>query len=70
MSRRGFHGRYDFSNMEVFCVCGHKLGIHCAPNPTGIRDCMYGSFAGNTQCECKSFIPKKLDASPSQGERG
>ncbi|TVL99549.1 MAG: hypothetical protein CV087_17470 [Candidatus Brocadia sp. WS118] len=47
---RGVKGRYDFSNMEAFCTCGHKLGIHCAPNETGIRDCMH------SDCQCKQFV--------------
>lgn len=55
---RGFHGRYDFSNMEDICKCGHKLGDHCMANPTGLRDCMVESMGG-PKCNCEAFRPNQ-----------
>lgn len=56
---RGFSGQYDFADMEAMCVCGHKLGVHCAPNSTGIRDCLGPDGESDSACWCKSFKPAK-----------
>ena len=32
-------GRFDYTNLNLFYVCGHRLGIHAAENETKTRPC-------------------------------
>ena len=56
MSRsRTADGKYDYDNFDLMCVCGHRLGVHCAPNDTPMRDCMNGDVGDGKPCGCKNF---------------
>lgn len=48
-------GRYSYSNMELLCKCGHKLGAHTAEYP---HDCCYGENPEEYKqvCDCNGFI--------------
>lgn len=69
---RGADGRYQhFGNFNRLCVCGHRLGIHCA----GGWDCFAapeGEFKveGLTErCKCQKFRPsrRKSALTPAKG---
>lgn len=63
MKNRDRKGKYSYSNMSIFCSCGHTLGRHTAEYP---HDCCYGEGDGYSQtCECKGFEKSKL-AAPSK----
>lgn len=57
MENRDKKGKYSYSNMELLCKCGHKLGRHTAEYP---HDCCYGDGDEDNYdqtCDCKLFIP-------------
>ncbi len=60
---RDKYGQYDYSNMELMCECGHKLGVHSGENDTKKRPCFNedSGLAGATgkKCSCKTFRLKK-----------
>lgn len=61
-TRRNKQGKYDFNNMELICMCGHKLGVHSAETLTNNRACFNGDCidgATGKDCNCKNFKPKK-----------
>ncbi len=56
---RDSKGKYDFSNFDLLCTCGHTLGIHAAPNDTPNRPCFnedqWAEGATGEYCPCKNF---------------
>jgi len=59
---RNSSGKYDFSNFELICKCGHKLGIHAADNPSKLRPCFNGDDidgATGEFCKCENFKKMK-----------
>jgi len=54
-------GRYDFSNMDAMCVCGHRLGVHAADRgDTGKRPCFRDDLHNiidvpEEDCDCEAF---------------
>lgn len=52
-------GKYSYSNFDLICTCGHRLGSHTAEYP---HDCCYGEHPENYNqvCKCNGFKLKKL----------
>lgn len=52
-------GRYDFNNMDLFCECGHRLGVHAGENGTKTRPCFNEDLgiegATGETCNCQNF---------------
>lgn len=52
-------GRYGFDGkMERVCVCGHRLGLHAAPNAARTRPCFNedtGLGGSGEACSCLNF---------------
>jgi len=65
---RSRDGKYDYTNLDLFCTCGHKLGIHAGDNETKKRPCFNedSGIEGTTAeyCPCKNFR-KSLQGSAS-----
>jgi hypothetical protein len=49
MKNRDKKGKYSYSDFELVCICGHKLGRHTAEYP---HDCCYGEGDGYVQQDC------------------
>jgi hypothetical protein len=62
MQARTHRGRYDYMDMDLMCVCGHRLGVHAGVNDTNTRPCFNEDAEGGgdgKECACKNFKPKK-----------
>ena len=58
MLTRDSKGKYDYSNLNLICECGHSLGIHGGDCDTKIRPCFNHDCGDGKQCNCINF--KKL----------
>ena len=45
-------GRYDVSNPDRMCVCGHKFANHCGISP---YPCYHGMEDEGQDCDCPKF---------------
>ncbi len=59
---RDYQGKYDYSaDMDLMCICGHRLGTHAADNETGKRPCFNEDrnvdppYSTGEDCACKHF---------------
>jgi len=56
---RDKEGRFDYTNLDLICRCGHELGIHAAENESKTRPCFnedkYIDGATGEYCPCKNF---------------
>lgn len=51
-------GKYTYTNLDLMCKCGHKLGTHTGEYP---HDCCYGEKPEEYKqtCNCDGFIKNK-----------
>jgi hypothetical protein len=64
---RDNQGKYDYGNMELICVCGHKLSVHSGPGYDEhhkiARGCLnediYVKGATGEHCNCRNFKKAK-----------
>lgn len=63
MRNRKINGQYDYEDLSLMCVCGHRLGIHSGLNDTGKRGCLnedeHISGATGVFCDCENFKKTK-----------
>lgn len=64
MEFRKTNGKYDYSNMDILCTCGHSLGLHIAEAP---RVCG-NNGTGLVDCDCKQFKPAPPSPSSQKKE--
>lgn len=64
VTHRRPNGQYDYGNMDLLCVCGHRLGVHAAAYP---RDC-FNEDTGATghPCACKRFRKVRIKKLPAE----
>jgi hypothetical protein len=49
-------GKFDYSDMDKMCRCGHRLGVHGAAGPRG---CMNNDCGDGEDCDCEKFRPQR-----------
>lgn len=58
-------GKYAYSNMELICKCGHKLGYHAAASSKEFgRPCWVQDDFPDINCTCERFIKAKTTYDP------
>lgn len=58
-------GKYTYTNFDLMCVCGHRLGLHLAEKPRACGTNGIGTF----DCPCLDFRKSRKQSLPqSKGE--
>lgn len=60
---RDIRGRYDYENLDLICVCGHKLSVHAGINDSHLRPCLNSDpeDGDGEECNCENFKLKKQE---------